>query len=268
MIPIEPMLAHRFDKYSSKIKYPAYSSPKLDGERCIAEVKNSKITLWTRSGEIIKSCPHIEAALLLTLSKLKIRDLIIDGELYIHGLPFNKLMSLVRPNRQVSDKVEYHIFDLVLPKPYSQRLEYMNVLKKIGLPDSIKIVDSELVSEEQVQTKLDEYIQQGYEGLIIRNSASKYVQKRSFDLQKYKKFIDSEFEIVGVEEAEVLKGHGIFICKAESGKLFTVKKEGRLEDLKEVWSNRDSYTGKLLTVKYQELSAEGVPRFPIGKSIR
>ena len=34
-----PMLAHRFDKHSSKINYPAFTQRKLDGSRCLAKTK-------------------------------------------------------------------------------------------------------------------------------------------------------------------------------------------------------------------------------------
>ena len=38
-----PMLAHRYDKHSSKIKFPCWVQPKLDGVRMIAKKEDGKI---------------------------------------------------------------------------------------------------------------------------------------------------------------------------------------------------------------------------------
>ena len=37
---------------------------------------------------------------------------------------------------------------------------------------------------------------------------------------------------------------------------------------KKLFENGDDYVGKLLTVVYQELTDDGLPRFPVGKAIR
>jgi ATP-dependent DNA ligase len=47
------------------------------------------------------------------------------------------------------------------------------------------------LSAEGLQAKHDEYVAQGYEGIMLRNKAGKYaVGHRSSDLQKFKKFLD------------------------------------------------------------------------------
>jgi len=53
------MLAHKFADHGHKIKYPAYTQPKLNGHRCLAIVKDGVATLWSRTRKPITSSPHI-----------------------------------------------------------------------------------------------------------------------------------------------------------------------------------------------------------------
>jgi DNA ligase-1 len=41
-----------------------------------------------------------------------------------------------------------------------------------------------------------------------------------------------------------------------------------MEQRREWFTNGKQYIGKLLTVIYQELSEQEVPRFPVGKAVR
>ena len=41
-----------------------------------------------------------------------------------------------------------------------------------------------------------------------------------------------------------------------------------MENKKEMFKTKESLVNKLLTVKYQNLSETGVPRFPVGITIR
>ena len=110
----------------------------------------------------------------------------------------------------------------------------------------------------------------GFEGLILRNCNGIYeVNKRSYDLQKYKHFIDEEFDIIDFTEGTGdEKGLIIFICETKSGKTFSVRPKGNHEYRKELFDNGDYLIGKKLTVMFQEYSGEGVPRFPVGITIR
>ena len=109
-----------------------------------------------------------------------------------------------------------------------------------------------------------------YEGTMIRNINSQYVlNKRSHDLLKLKIFLEDEFNIIGAKEANGNdKGTVIWICKNENGKEFSVRQKGSRELRKELFNDRSKYIGKKLTVIYQELTPDKIPRFPVGKAIR
>jgi DNA ligase-1 len=107
---------------------------------------------------------------------------------------------------------------------------------------------------------------------MLRNMDGSYrCNYRSYDLQKYKEFIEEEYEICGFREAEGRdKGTVVWLCRLpdESGSVFSVRPRGTL-DMRRYWFLKgDDYIGKQLTVIYQELSEMGIPRFPVGKCIR
>ena len=114
------------------------------------------------------------------------------------------------------------------------------------------------------------FVNQGYEGCILRNEKGKYeFDYRSDNLQKYKEFKDEEFKIIDVNSGKGrYKNCGCFVCVTKSSKEFNVNPEGTIEQKEEYLKNKNKYIGKMLTVKFQEKSKDGIPRFPVGISVR
>ena len=274
---IEPMLAHKFAEQAHKIKYPCFTQPKLDGIRCVAIVKDGACTLWSRTRKPIKSCPHIVQELEAAFEN---RDITLDGELYNHDFKtnFEHIVHLVRqdkPDPKHTD-VQYHVYDVIEDKlcgpTFADRTENLDIIFAAYEFYSIIQVDTEEVeSEDQVMDFFNKFKKQGYEGAMLRNYESKYVNKRSYDLQKVKEFDDAEFEIIGIDEGRgKLTGHvGAFVCKTGDGKTFLAKMSGDTGKLADYFRDHSLWRGKRLTVKYQGLTGkECVPRFPVGIAIR
>ena len=66
----------------------------------------------------------------------------------------------------------------------------------------------------------------------------------------------------------IFKGLVIWECITKFGKSFHVRPKGTFEERRKLFQNGSKYIGLLLTVIFQEYSADGIPRFPVGKSIR
>lgn len=271
---IAPMLAHKFSEQARKIKYPAWVQPKLDGIRCIAIVKRGKCTLWSRTRKPITSMPHIIAE----IEKHFVADIVLDGELYNQEFKsnFEHIVHLVRqeePDAQHTD-VQYHIYDLVNEDIFEQRNNKLHKIFTIGNPQLkyLKRVHTAVVTDEsQVMDNFSSYRALGYEGVMLRNNESLYVNKRSYDLQKVKEFDDKEFKITGIEEGRgKLAGHvGAFICLMDCGtQEFKAKMSGDTDQLKKYFEDHSLWKNKVLTVQYQGLTSYGIPRFPVGISIR
>ena len=103
----------------------------------------------------------------------------------------------------------------------------------------------------------------------MREATAMYEPGRSMGLQKIKQFDDAEFEVTGDQAGfGRMSDSAIFACSTATGATFTCKMEGALETLKPYLANPDMVIGKMLTVRYQGLTNGGVPRFPIGASVR
>lgn len=262
-----PMLAHTWEKQGHKLKFPLIASPKLDGLRCMARKVDGVVTLYSRKGTVFTSVPHINKA----LEGLNF-DL-LDGELYNHKFKdnFEHITHLVRQQTPCAghEEVEFHIFDMVTPEPYFKRLASMSDLM-LGTPGCLCLVAAISVDDlAEIEQAYDTFAEAGYEGAMLRQPESLYEHSRSYGLQKYKKFLDDEFEIVDVVEGRGrLAGHGIFVCKTKEGTQFQVKMVGDTKQLKTYLEQKQDYTGKQLTVKYQGISTKNsVPRFPVGQRV-
>lgn len=271
---IEPMLAQTFEKHADKIVYPCLAQPKLDGIRCIAIKKGHNVTLWSRTRKRITSCPHIEKSIAFHFARFE--NLILDGELYNHDLKsdFEKIVSAVRKENPSpeSEKVQYHIYDVVLDGTNLQRARWLTLNALWSDREPLRLVKTEGIrTEADISTLFKEYRKAGYEGLMLRNNHAPYENKRSYHLQKVKEFDDAEFEIVGVVEGKgKLQGLlGAFLCKTQDGTEFEVKMTGNQEETKKFLNDSSLWKGKMLTVQYQGLTGKNkVPRFPVGLRIR
>jgi len=262
-----PMLAHTWEKQGHKLKFPLIASPKLDGLRCMARKVDGVVTLYSRKGTVFTSVPHINKA----LEGLNF-DL-LDGELYSHKYKdnFEHITHLVRQQTPCAghEEVEFHIFDLVDPNPYSERIVSLAQLIPPGGACLVYVPVRDVHDVAAIEEAYDFYAEMGYEGAMLRQPESLYEHSRSYGLQKYKKFLDDEFEIVDVVEGRGrLAGHGIFVCKTKEGTQFQVKMVGDTKQLKTYLEQKQDYIGKQLTVKYQGISTKNsVPRFPVGQRV-
>ena len=272
-VHFKPMLAHKWEDYKDDIKYPIYSQPKLDGIRCIV----NKDGMWSRNGKRIISAPHIFEELKDLFEENPY--LVFDGELYANKFAndFNKIVSLVKKTKptskdleESSKHIEYHIYDLPesledIESGFSIRYNNLcDVLRDFKNSKSIKIVKTDTINNEKELMKFYEsYVEDGYEGQMIRTD-SFYDNKRSKSLLKHKSFIDEEYTITGVFEGEGNRTGmiGYMTFEAKNGKPFKSNVKADWDTLKKLWKVKDTLVGKSATVKYFNLTPDGVPRFP------
>lgn len=263
----EPMLAIKWDE--KRIKFPCMVQAKLDGVRCIMYKDQDGVHLKSRRGKELE-IPHIKK-----FFEEHIEVLPLDGELYNHGdLSFQGIISAVKRLSKKTDKINIVVYD----KPvegvpnYDRQFKLIKKDKKrVGKNAPIKFLDTIIANNlEEIYQYHDKMVKQGYEGVIIRNFDGLYeMGYRSHNLIKLKRFWDEEFPIVDVIEATGRdKGTGIFVLKAKNGELFKARPQGSKQLRTSYLRDRDSLIGKPCTVKYQELSDYGIPRFPSAIAVR
>jgi DNA ligase 1 len=259
----KPMLAH---DYTKRPQESGWSQPKLDGIRCVVD-KNG---MWTRAGKPITSCPHIWESLKGYMEQNPHH--ILDGELYNHELKadFNKITSLVRKLKSTPEDiaeakslVQYHVYDMfdsVVPN-----MKFTNRVKQAYWANNeyVKIVSTDYCEN---QAQLDEqysmYMEQGYEGQMVRNDTS-YESKRSKNLLKRKEFITEEFTVIQMLEGQGnWSGHAKrFILRDKEGKEFGSGIRGQQAELSKLWESKNA--PNWATCRYFELTPDGIPRFPV-----
>ena len=273
---IYPMLAQDFNKHKTKLKYPAYIQPKLDGYRCIFNSKDGSCN--SRQGKEFSIIKRTE--LYKELMSIK-DDIILDGELYIHKGLFEDLGILRKKKIEKSDidylnKIEYHVYDIIVGNiDFDNRFIKLKRLIDTNKFKMIKLVETlQLDSEAMINEYHNNFIKNNYEGSILRNKFGIYKCKiRSTDLLKYKDFQDDEFEIVNFTyEADTSKENKnliVWICKTTNGDEFNVRPGGTKIERQKIYSDcldNFKYKGKRLYVKYFELTDRGIPRFPTTKT--
>ena len=146
------------------------------------------------------------------------------------------------------------------------------ILAEPGLSNKICLVTTypyKIANNEKELKELHtEYLNQGYEGTMVRINAYNYeLDKRSDSLLKYKDFIDKCYQIVDILPNEKTPTQGTVVCKLNND-TFKCGMKMSHKDREELLTNKDKYIGSTAEVRYFETSQDGVPRFPVCVGIR
>jgi len=276
-----PMLAVNFTKRGGSVEYPAIGQRKFDGVRCLASLNDDgSVNLKSRRD---KPFPHLNH-LRQQIAGLPLGDaIILDGELYSDTLTFQEVVGLVRrESLKAGDEdklkqISYRLYDLYdgdfenqdFEGRYAELAQFLNH-NPSSHPNLILTENIVLNDPAEVKQYHDEFVKEGYEGIMVRNRKGEYgIDKRSKHLQKFKEFFDEEFEIVGFTEGTGNDaGTVIWYCMTDNGDIFKARPKGTREERKEWFENGQKHIGSTLTVRYFELTDDGIPRFPVGVAIR
>jgi DNA ligase 1 len=276
VVPL-PMLAKDFKK-AKNIQYPVDVQNKLDGCRCIGKWEGDQVVLISRSGKYWIAVPHINRALESVLPKGDE----LDGELYVHGKPFQWITSRAKKAHADSGEIELHVYDsptvdgddsLTWAERKDARVGYRcaPVGSKFVKWPIVVVSTYTAANLKEVEALHDTFVQQGYEGAIVRLHEGKYeYAHRSSSLLKLKQFNDAEFVIIGAKAGEGVE-HDLVIweCKNDTTNAsFYTRPKGTHEDRRKLLTNAASYFGEKLRVKFFGRTDDGLPRFPIAEGIR
>jgi len=297
----KPLLAETVESLST-LSYPVLVSPKLDGIRCLViggkaltrkfePVPNHYVRNW-----IEENLPDG-----------------FDGELCVDGKTFNETQSLIMTEEGEPD-FNLSLFDCVTNNNLAERFEerykkLVNYTKSIGkeINSRVRLVKHYIANNEQEVLKFEQqFLDEGYEGLMIRSLDGWYKCGRSSIkegiLLKLKRFTDSEAIVLSiyprmknnnVAQKDNLGNtkrskHKANLVTEESLGGFSVRDlktgcefdigtgEGLTHELrKEFWDNRENLIGKIVKYKHQlagskknEDGSDGNPRFPVWLGFR
>lgn len=211
-------------------------------------------------------------------------DLVLDGELYIHGRSLQYISGAARLEKDAvrCEELGYYIYDVM--DGDTQFEDRLDILESIADILGIGFDPSKTWSGDELQCQMvphvtvtgwtnikklhDEYVDEGFEGVVIRDPSKVYnFGGRTNAMIKMKMYQDEEFEITGLSEG--LRDEDMcFICVTSDGLEFRAKPMGTRE-LKQQYRDRlEEIVGKMATVKFFYYSDDGVPQQPTLKCIR
>jgi ATP-dependent DNA ligase len=267
----KPMLATDWKKIK-KINYPVLVQPKLDGVRClmIVNVDNGTlVTFLSRSGKEYTTLSHIEKDIVAKSPK---ESFILDGEIYSDELTFQEIIAAVKKQRPESLKLKFRAYDTISAADQGQRWDdTVALVDRIASPE-IQLVPTWVANnEEEVKAHHDTWVQEGYEGAMIRLYGAPYTQgQRSRELLKVKEFDETEYYFQrwekGLRDEDLIAVCWTSIL-ADDSKEFKAKMVGTIAEKKELELSTPK-ADSLITIKHFGLTEDGLPRFPIGKAFR
>lgn len=270
-----PMLAHEYQKCKKHVVFPCFMQPKLDGYRMIYSDEKC-ISRQGLSFDILHNTHLYQELIQLP------KDVVFDGELYVHNGIFEHLGILRK--KKISDEdikklegIEYHIYDVMnTDLDFSARWTSLCRILDGSKFSKIRKVETVLLQDEDAILKNHEkFVNKGYEGSMVRNCQGKYECKyRSRDLLKYKDFKDEEFEIIDFSSEKDPDSDDlliVWVCQTKDGTSFHVRPQGTKEERKNIYQqcHQDGfsdYRGKQLWVKFFDWTDKHVPRFPTTKT--
>ena len=278
---IKPMLAYKVDKKPVDWSENVYIQPKLDGVRCVIQLDDKgNVYAYSRTGKPWLNIAHILEDLKPSFDLNP--DMILDGELYNHDLRdnFEKIISLVRKQKPTeSDKLEakelvqFHCYDYietVMDQPYGYRMNQLTTSDMYSY--CVMHVKTQFALNEDAAKAIHKCnLEAGYEGSILRLDKP-YECKRSYNLQKFKDFHDTEATIVGYVDGKGKRTGtlGKFLMQDDDGVKFGCPpgKGYNYKMLADMLTNIHNYIGKRATFTYFERTKAGSYRHPLFKTLR
>ncbi len=227
-----------------------WMSEKLDGVRAYWTGKE----LLSRLGNLLHAPDWFVAGL---------PDVPLDGELWIARKAFQRTVSVVRRQDKTDlwKEVTFVVFDAPgLPADFEERVAF--VTDHLGRHESpyVRAHEHEVCRGiDHLRQELSRVESLGGEGLMMRRPKSRYEAGRSATLLKVKTFRDAEARVIGHQEGKGRhKGRlGAVLVELADGTRFAVG-TGFTDAQREA----PPPLGSVVTFRYQELSKDGVPRFP------
>jgi DNA ligase-1 len=271
LIPtFEVSLAQQFQEKRIKDMPYVFVEPKLDGIRCFAVVENGDVLMFARSGKLIT---NFDNTIGHELSHFP--DGCYDGELM--GEDFVSLMRQAYRKAGVeTDNTYLALFDYLTIDEWRSGTatvtceDRYNTLQRVTKDEFhessyVKVVERHTVDAHVscIKELHDKFAAAGYEGAMIKDPCAVYKFGRGYEVMKMKDFHDVDLVIDGLDEGTG-KHKGRLGAVVVDYKGTEVKVgSGFSDELREqVWNDPVGFIGRMIEVRYQEVTPDGSLRFP------
>lgn len=272
-----------YEKLKTPLSFPVLASEKLDGVFAFAVIKDTKVRIFSRTGEEYKSLEHLKPEL-WDLHNMCGYEVFIF-ECYAKGVPQPTISGWCRDTKKQHLEVDAYIHDGMTWEEFKNpedSVGYMDRERPIYLAMISSLFNfHHIFSVRQVIIKTEKDLKEmaesiwaaGGEGVVARPVDSVYQPgKRNAGMVKLKKGVSFDLKVVSLEEGTgKYKNHvGKLVCADRNGKVIKVGSGLTDEERKRWWSVffYDEIVSKIVQVDAMAVSTKGVLREPRFKGIR
>lgn len=262
-VEFTPMKAQNYKDCASKVRYPCYMQPKLNGQRLMIDKHG---VAWSKQGELLELPSHWNG-----VKELAIELGGLDGEVYAGlesegGLSLQRIISAFRKPNEDTPKLQYWVYDIPVGIPQEQRVAKLYDIDSNNV--IVRVETTPVMDLYQGDAYYNDYVFQGYEGAVFRNLDGLYeFGKRSYNLIKRKPRQTAEAKVVSVEKDR--NGWGILNSALDNGVTFKcqMKVDAGNKNYR-LYENALELIEQTIEFEYEELSDSGVPTKPSGVGVR
>ena len=252
------------------------AEPKYDGLRCLTFIDAvGNVRFVSRNNKPLFNLSHIEEQIM----SLNLRNTVLDGEMLAKD--WNDSISVLHSHgmHEKAKTMVYHVFDMMSTEGWNTKktgilLARKNwlvmVLKHADVPN-IQAVPYYPITKELpwLQSRLQESLRAGFEGLVLKNAHAAYPFGRSKVWLKYKPFFEADLVVMALDAGTGRNANrlGAFICDYK-GKRVRVGSGLSDEQRDKFWAKREELVGQVIEVKYQEVTKDKALRFPVFLRLR
>lgn len=264
-------LAHDSANHESKVRGSRLIEVKLDGVRVITIVyPDGRVDQFSRNGKELVNFPHVKAQFATVANKFT-EPMVFDGE--IMSSSFQDLMKQIhrKSSVQAQDAVLY-LFDMLTLAEFeagesattqekrSEDLRTWFADKLFLQMVNVQLVEQELVDLDTAagQKRYKEInmfaIDNGYEGIMLKDPAAGYKCKRTVAWLKLKPFIEVSLTVTAVEEGtgKNIGRLGALVCEGDDdGRSILVNVGSGFTDDQRIsfWAARAEIVGDIVEVR-------------------
>lgn len=284
-----PMLAKTYNGNVWKKVNVMLAQYKINGLRCIITAysqndifKPIRLRFQSREGTVWNSLSALEDHMLSVIPRNVIEDMIegevaLDGEIYLPGHTINEINHFVKdPNCKENKLLQFWCYDVMMEGIQSIREDYRynignrikidNINDHLNNSDKFVIVPTfDVTCDNDAVACRNEYINLGFEGLILRNPIVdyQYGRRRANYMEKFKDFKEGDFVIVDIYK-ENKRNLPIILCKNDiNDEVFETRLSTTHSDQQYVLIYKKAFIGRTVHIHYGERSGVGALPFHI-----
>lgn len=259
-------------------------SRKLDGVRCLAIIRNGKVSFFSRNGKEFETLGRVKEE----IEALGITNCVLDGEICMMkedgSDDFQGILKQIQRKDHIIENPRFWVFDILTLEEFDQCVGETPLSKRLNRMDFnsaiiLKLPQSPVTDPEALLAMREHARTQGWEGLIARRDCG-YEGDRTKNMLKLKDFYDAEYLVKSAimeKQRVIVNGREVeeevlsAVMVEHKGNLVRVGSGFSMEERREYYANPEKIIDQIIKVQYFESTIDQHGnhslRFPVFKGL-